>query len=125
MSALVAPRFDDLPEFLVKHQVEIVASLPCYLDENVDRQRGDHVVQRSLEALQRLNSLGYGQPDSLLSSGPAQSHTTNHKSNSEPIQERAEQCGGLVREFHREHHPDRHSAERESRQYSPQRGRHA
>lgn len=66
LTILVAPGFDDLPEFLAKEQVEIVASLPCYLEENVDRQRGDHVFQRSLDALRRLNALGYGQPDSSL-----------------------------------------------------------
>jgi len=67
LTILVAPGFDDLPEFLAEHQVEIVASLPCYLEENVDRQRGDHVFQRSLEALRRLNARGYGQPDSSRS----------------------------------------------------------
>lgn len=66
LTILVAPRFNDLPEFLAEQQVEIVASLPCYLEENVDRQRGDHVFRRSLEALRRLNSLGYGQPGSSL-----------------------------------------------------------
>ena len=40
LTILLAPGFDDLPEFLAEHQVEIVASLPCYLEENVDRQRG-------------------------------------------------------------------------------------
>jgi radical SAM/Cys-rich protein len=46
--------------------VEIIASLPCYLEENVDKQRGKGVFKDSLSALQRLNRLGYGQPDSLL-----------------------------------------------------------
>jgi len=67
LTILIVPGFEDLSEFLAEHQVEIVASLPCYLQENVDRQRGDHVFQRSLEALRRLNALGYGQPDSSLS----------------------------------------------------------
>jgi radical SAM/Cys-rich protein len=67
LTILVAPGFDDRPEFLAEQQVEIVASLPCYLEENVDRQRGDRVFQRSLAALRRLNALGYGQPDSSLS----------------------------------------------------------
>ncbi len=66
LTILVAPGFTDLPEFLAEHQVEIVASLPCYLEANVDRQRGDRVFQRSLEALRRLNALGYGLPDSQL-----------------------------------------------------------
>lgn len=64
LTILVAAGFTDLPEFLAEQQVEIVASLPCYLEENVDRQRGDRVFQRSLEALRRLNTLGYGLPDS-------------------------------------------------------------
>jgi radical SAM/Cys-rich protein len=46
--------------------VEAVASLPCCLEENVDRQRGKRVFGRSLAALQRLNVLGYGQPGSGL-----------------------------------------------------------
>lgn len=49
-----------LPEFLRDHEVEIVASLPCYLEENVDAQRGKGVYGRSIEALKRLNGLGYG-----------------------------------------------------------------
>ena len=67
LTILVAPGFTELPEFLAEQQVEIVASLPCYLEANVDKQRGDRVFQRSLEALRRLNALGYGQPDSRLS----------------------------------------------------------
>lgn len=49
-----------LPEFLAGHQVEIVASLPCYSAGNVDQQRGQGVFDRSIRALQQLNSLGYG-----------------------------------------------------------------
>ncbi|MCY2967907.1 MAG: arsenosugar biosynthesis radical SAM protein ArsS [Planctomycetota bacterium] len=66
LTILLAPGFDDLPEFLASNQVEIVASLPCYLEKNVDRQRGDGVFEASLEALQRLNALGYGDPGSGL-----------------------------------------------------------
>jgi radical SAM/Cys-rich protein len=51
---------EHLPEFLREHQVEIVASLPCYLQENVDAQRGKSVYSRSIEALLMLNRLGYG-----------------------------------------------------------------
>ncbi|MDD9860210.1 MAG: arsenosugar biosynthesis radical SAM protein ArsS [Nitrospira sp.] len=50
-----------LPEFLAGHRVEIIASLPCYLEENVDRQRGKGVFSRSLEAIRHLNALGYGE----------------------------------------------------------------
>ncbi len=64
LTILRAPRFEDLPEFLAQHQVDIVASLPCYLEENCDSQRGDGVFQSSIEALQRLNALGYAQPGS-------------------------------------------------------------
>ncbi len=66
LTILVAPGFDDLPEFLAQHRVEVVASLPCYLEENCDRQRGPGAFRRSIEALMRLNRLGYGRPDSGL-----------------------------------------------------------
>lgn len=49
-----------LPEFLAEHEVEVVASLPCYLEENVDAQRGDDVFRRSIAALKKLNVVGYG-----------------------------------------------------------------
>ncbi|TAL09309.1 MAG: radical SAM/Cys-rich domain protein [Nitrospirae bacterium] len=55
-----------LPKFLADHQVEVVASLPCYLEDNVDQQRGKGVYGRSIEALQQLNALGYGQEGSGL-----------------------------------------------------------
>jgi radical SAM/Cys-rich protein len=55
-----------LPEFLRDHQVEIIASLPCYLEKNVDYQRGKGVFSQSIEVLQWLNRLGYGQPASGL-----------------------------------------------------------
>lgn len=60
LTILLAPGFDDLPDFLAANRVEIVASLPCYLEENCDRQRGDGVFRRSIEALRRLNGKGYG-----------------------------------------------------------------
>jgi radical SAM/Cys-rich protein len=49
-----------LPQFLSQQQVEIIASLPCYLEDNVDQQRGKGVFDRSITALQNLNRLGYG-----------------------------------------------------------------
>jgi len=64
LTILLAPGFDDLPGFLARHRVEIIASLPCYLETNVDRQRGEGVFEASLEALRRLNAEGYGRPDS-------------------------------------------------------------
>ncbi len=56
----------DLAQFLADHQVEVVASLPCYSVDNVDKQRGKGVFDRSIDGLQKLNVLGYGQPDSGL-----------------------------------------------------------
>jgi radical SAM/Cys-rich protein len=55
----------DTPEFLAGQQVRLVASLPCYLNENVTAQRGGGVFPRSLVALRRLNALGYGRRDEL------------------------------------------------------------
>ena len=49
-----------LPEYLAGHEVEVVASLPCYLEENVDGQRGNGVFAKSLRALRKLNAVGYG-----------------------------------------------------------------
>ncbi len=60
LTILLAPRYESLAEFLAAHQVAVVASLPCYLEENCDAQRGSGVFARSIEALQRLNALGYG-----------------------------------------------------------------
>lgn len=56
----------DLPEFFRDNCVEVIASLPCYLHENVDAQRGAGVFEKSVQALQKLNSLGYGQEGSVL-----------------------------------------------------------
>ena len=55
----------DTPEFLADRGVHLVASLPCYLDDNVDKQRGGGVYKRSVAALRRLNSLGYGRQPRL------------------------------------------------------------
>jgi radical SAM/Cys-rich protein len=51
---------EDLATFLAQQAVEITASLPCYTEELVDRQRGKGVYERSIQALKRLNALGYG-----------------------------------------------------------------
>ncbi len=66
LTILLANGFTDLPEFLAEHAVEVVASLPCYLEENTDRQRGSGVYQKSITALKRLNELGYGRPGTGL-----------------------------------------------------------
>lgn len=57
---------EDTAEFLADHGVEVVASLPCYSDERVDAQRGRGVFARSVDALRRLNELGYGRPGTGL-----------------------------------------------------------
>jgi radical SAM/Cys-rich protein len=57
---------EDLAAFLHAQQVEIVASLPCYLEDNVDRQRGKGVFESSIGGLRRLNALGYGRNETGL-----------------------------------------------------------
>ena len=64
LTVLLEPGQQDTAQFLADNNVRIVASLPCYLKDNVDRQRGDGTFESSIEALQLLNSLGYGQPGS-------------------------------------------------------------
>ncbi len=60
LTVLFEPNQEDLAEFLAQNEVEIVASLPCYGEENVDAQRGDGVFEKSIAALQKMNALGYG-----------------------------------------------------------------
>ncbi len=66
LTILFEPGQEDLAEFLAEQQVEIVASLPCYSLENVDKQRGKGAFDKSILGLQKLNALGYGQPGSGL-----------------------------------------------------------
>ncbi len=66
LTILVAQGYEDIPEFLAGRRVEVTASLPYYLESQTDAQRGEHVFERSIRALQRLNALGYGQSDSGL-----------------------------------------------------------
>jgi radical SAM/Cys-rich protein len=62
-----ADGFGDLPEYFAKHKIRIVASLPCYLADNVDKMRGTGVFDDSIKAVQWLNALGYGKsPDLIL-----------------------------------------------------------
>jgi len=61
LTILEEPDQVGLAEFLAANQMEIIASLPCYLEENVDGQRGKGVFEASMRALRRLNALGYGQ----------------------------------------------------------------
>ncbi len=60
LTILNKPGYEDMAEFLARHQVEIVASMPCYSPDNVNEQRGDGVFDSSILGLQQLNSLGYG-----------------------------------------------------------------
>lgn len=60
-------KYYDLPDFFKKHQVRVVSSLPYYQAGKTDAQRGDGVFKSSIEALQSLNAVGYGKPDSELS----------------------------------------------------------
>ncbi|NMF57643.1 arsenosugar biosynthesis radical SAM (seleno)protein ArsS [Pseudanabaena yagii] len=58
--------YEDIPEFFAQHQVRVVASLPCYLEDNVDKMRGKGVFDKSIQALQWLNRLGYGSDPQLI-----------------------------------------------------------
>jgi radical SAM/Cys-rich protein len=66
LTILEQPGQENLAQFLADHAVEVVASLPCYLEDNVDRQRGKGVFDTSIRSLHTLNALGYGVPDSQL-----------------------------------------------------------
>jgi radical SAM/Cys-rich protein len=67
LTILEEPGQEHLAGFLAAHGVEVIASLPCYLEENVDAQRGKGVFAASIRGLQRLNALGYGrEPDKSL-----------------------------------------------------------
>lgn len=60
LTILEEPGYEDLAEFLAEQGVEVCASLPCYLEDNVDKQRGKGVFDASIAGLQKLNALGYG-----------------------------------------------------------------
>ena len=60
------PGYEDLPEYFARHQLRVTASLPCYLETNVDKQRGAGVYNNSIRAIQRLNELGYGRNPNLI-----------------------------------------------------------
>lgn len=66
LTVFFEPGQADLPEFLARHHVQVVASLPCYQPDNVDRQRGRGTFSASIDALRHLNRLGYGRPGSSL-----------------------------------------------------------
>ena len=61
LSAMLEPGNEDYPEFFASRAIDLVASLPCYLEENVCRMRGGHSFTKSIRVLKVLNGLGYGQ----------------------------------------------------------------
>ena len=66
LTILTEPGYEYLSSFLAENKVQIIASLPCYLEENVDKQRGKGVFERSIKGLKLLNSYGYGIKNSDL-----------------------------------------------------------
>ncbi|MGB8895089.1 MAG: arsenosugar biosynthesis radical SAM (seleno)protein ArsS, partial [Pseudolabrys sp.] len=66
LTILEQPGQEDLAEFLAGEHVEVVASMPCYLQENVERQRGKGVFDGSIRGLKRFNALGYGRDPELV-----------------------------------------------------------
>lgn len=66
LTILNEPGYEDLAQFLADQQVIVTASLPCYSEQNVEQQRGKGVFAESIIALQKLNQLGFGRPDSGL-----------------------------------------------------------
>ena len=66
LTVLLQPQCADFPKFYAERKVKLVASLPCYLEENVDAMRGPGTYAASIEALSRLNALGYGRDPELV-----------------------------------------------------------
>lgn len=66
LTVIFEPGMEYLPDFFQRHEVELVCSLPCYSEENVDKQRGKGTFDASIRALKQLNEIGYGRPDSGL-----------------------------------------------------------
>jgi radical SAM/Cys-rich protein len=65
LTVLLEPGLEDMVEFFREHAVTLVGSLPCYLEENVTAQRGEGVYNASIEAIRRLNAVGYGRRTEL------------------------------------------------------------
>jgi len=63
---LANPKYNDLPDFFKKHEVEVISSLPYFAARRTDAQRGEGVFEKSIKALKMLNEIGYGKPDSHL-----------------------------------------------------------
>ena len=66
LTVLLLPTMQDLPKWLAEHRVEVVCSLPHFRQPNTDKQRGDGTFEQSIEALHRLNAVGYGKGDPHL-----------------------------------------------------------
>jgi radical SAM/Cys-rich protein len=60
LTVLLEPGMEEIPELFRDHKIRLVASMPCYLEENVCAQRGKGAYEKSIEAIKRLNALGYG-----------------------------------------------------------------
>jgi radical SAM/Cys-rich protein len=66
LTIMLVDGYQNMPSFFADHRVHLVASLPCYLEENVDKQRGRRVYQDSIDVIQKLNGVGYGRKDGLV-----------------------------------------------------------
>ena len=66
LTVLLGPEQEDLARWYAGRKIRLVCSLPCYTEKNVDAQRGDGVFTKSIEALKRLNDVGYGRMDNLV-----------------------------------------------------------
>lgn len=65
LTVLLEPGIEGMPAFYKKNRVRLVASMPCYLEENVDRQRGEGVYKKCIRMLRALNDIGYGKEEDL------------------------------------------------------------
>lgn len=66
LTVYFVPGYQEIPEYCAHHQLRIIASLPCYLENNVEQMRGKGVYQDSIQAIQWLNRLGYGRTPELI-----------------------------------------------------------
>ena len=65
LSAMEEPGLTDFPEFFAENEVGLVASMPCYLEDNINKMRGSQCFTKSVSVLRRLNELGYGSDAAL------------------------------------------------------------
>ena len=92
LTILLEPGYEDLANFLARHRVEIIASMPCYSAKNVNAQRGEGVFEGSIAALRLLNRLGYGVAWDL----PLLKHCSKAERSSPTSWAEALSCFGLV-----------------------------